>query len=151
MHTRDISGDFLVRAGRHISLELYGEDDLFYEDGDFSELDITKVERVNNPSELLLDDEEGFGCRKREVLWEQLSIQDYYDYTKGEITPDRAASFYIDLCEKVYGKPGEKCGGIMCVDMIAEHMGVSVERANEFCNEMIRDGITELQSGLIVV
>ena len=68
-----------------------------------------------------------------------------------EITKEMATEFYRDLCGTVYGDPTKNSQGIMTVELIAEHMKISVEKANEFCNAMIKYGITERQNGMIVV
>ena len=143
LDTGDFSGDVLLHARGWMRLDKYNDDLTCC----YSQYDIIRVEKVRNPYDII----EGTCASsvETEVLWESPKYPK--DYTMGEITRETAKSFYKDLCEKVYGDSNTTCGGIMCVNMIAEHMGISVERANEFCNEMIRDGITELQSGLIVV
>ena len=68
-----------------------------------------------------------------------------------EITKEMAERFYGDLCEEVYEDRTKNSGGIMSVELIAEHMGISVGDAENFCNAMIKFGITERQGGMIVV
>ena len=70
---------------------------------------------------------------------------------KERITNGQANEFYRDLCGTMYGDSNKTCQGIMSVYLIADRMGISVERANDFCNAMIQYGITERQGGLIVV
>ena len=67
------------------------------------------------------------------------------------ITESQAKEFYRDLCGTVYGNANKNCQGIMNIPMIAQHMGISIDRAEEFCNAMIKFGVTERQSGMIVV
>lgn len=68
-----------------------------------------------------------------------------------KITKERAKEFYRDLCGTVYGDSAKNSQGVMSVGLIADHMKISIEKANEFCNAMIKYGITERQSGMIVV
>ena len=67
------------------------------------------------------------------------------------ITYDMAKEFYRDLCGKAYGNPYKTAQGVMSIHMIADHMGISEEKAEEYCWAMIRFGITEKQYGMIVV
>ena len=67
------------------------------------------------------------------------------------ITEEMAKVFYRELCRVVYGNPDKNCGGVMSVELIAEHMHMSTKRATEFCAAMILHGITERQNGMIVV
>lgn len=67
------------------------------------------------------------------------------------ITRENAKEFYRDLCGTVYGDCNKNCCGTMSVKLISEHMDISIERANMFCNAMIKYGITERQNGMIVV
>lgn len=67
------------------------------------------------------------------------------------ITREMAAEFYRDLCGTVYGDCNKTCQGIMSERLIAHNMGISSEKANLFCNAMIKHGITERQSCMIVV
>ncbi len=67
------------------------------------------------------------------------------------ITEEMAKEFYRNLCETVYGDSTKNCGGVMSVELIAEHMHMSSKRATEFCFAMIAYGITERQNGMIVV
>lgn len=70
---------------------------------------------------------------------------------KIEITKEMATEFYRDLCGTVYGDPNKNSGGVMSIGLIADHMQISVEKANDFCNAMIKYDITERQGGMIVV
>jgi len=70
---------------------------------------------------------------------------------KIEITKEMATEFYRDLCGTVYGDPNKNSGGVMSIGLIADHMKISIEKANDFCNAMIKYGITERQGGMIVV
>lgn len=70
---------------------------------------------------------------------------------KYEITERNAEEFYRDLCGTVYGDSSKVCQGVMSIDLIADHMKISIEKANMFCNAMIQYGITEHQGGKIVV
>ena len=67
------------------------------------------------------------------------------------ITKGMAKEFYRDLCGTVYGNANKTSQGVMSVGLIADHMKISVEKANDFCNAMIKYGITERQNGMIVV
>ena len=67
------------------------------------------------------------------------------------ITKPQAEEFYRDLCGTVYGDSSKNSQGIMSVGLIADHMRISIERANAFCNAMIRYGVTERQGGKVVV
>jgi hypothetical protein len=68
-----------------------------------------------------------------------------------KITKQQAENFYKDLCGTVYGDANKNSQGIMNIPMIAQHMGISTDKAEEFCNAMIKYGVTERQSGMIVV
>lgn len=68
-----------------------------------------------------------------------------------EITKENAKEFYRDLCGTVYGNANKNCHGIMSVGLIADHMRISIEKANDFCNAMVKYGITEKTNGMIVV
>ncbi len=70
---------------------------------------------------------------------------------KEEITKEKAKEFYRDLCGTVYGDPNKNSGGVMSVILIADHMKISVEKADAFCTAMIKYGITERQNRMIVV
>ena len=70
---------------------------------------------------------------------------------KMEITKSNAKEFYRDLCGTVYGNANKNSCGVMSVALIADHMRISIEKANTYCNAMIKYGITERQSGMIVV
>lgn len=70
---------------------------------------------------------------------------------KIEISKERAIEFYRDLCGTVYGNANKNSQGVMSIGLIADHMQISVEKANDFCNAMIKHGITERQGGMIVV
>ncbi len=70
---------------------------------------------------------------------------------KEKLTAGQAKAFYRDLCGTVYGNADKNCGGIMSVELIADHMKISVTKATEFCDAMIEYGITEKSCGMIVV
>lgn len=70
---------------------------------------------------------------------------------KMEITKENAQEFYRGLCETVYGDSNKVCQGVMSIGLIADRMEISIEKANMFCNAMIKYGITEKQNGMIVV
>ena len=70
---------------------------------------------------------------------------------KSKITKEMATEFYRDLCGTVYGDPNKNSQGIMSEQLIADHMGISITKAELFCNAMIKYGITERQNGMIVV
>ena len=67
------------------------------------------------------------------------------------ITKGQAKEFYRDLCGTVYGNAEKNSQGIMSIGLIADHMKISIEKANAFCNAMIKYGITERANGMIVV
>ena len=71
--------------------------------------------------------------------------------SKPKITKPQAQEFYRDLCGTVYGDANKNSQGIMNIPGIAYNMGISLEKAEEFCNAMIKFGITERQGGMIVV
>jgi hypothetical protein len=68
-----------------------------------------------------------------------------------EITKAQAQEFYRDLCGTVYGDTNKNCQGVMSIGLIADHMKISIEKANLFCNAMIKYGVTERQNGMVVV
>lgn len=68
-----------------------------------------------------------------------------------EITKQQAKEFYRDLCGTVYGNANKTQQGIMSIGLIADHMRISVEHTNAFCNAMIKFGITERSNGMIIV
>ena len=67
------------------------------------------------------------------------------------ITKEMAKEFYRDLCGTVYRNKNKNCQGVMPIELIAEHMQISVDKTNDFCAAMIKYGITERQNGMIVV
>lgn len=67
------------------------------------------------------------------------------------ITEKQAKEFYRDLCGTVYGDCNKTSQGVMSEKLIADHMKITVEESIDFCNAMIKYGITERQSGMIVV
>ena len=70
---------------------------------------------------------------------------------KNIISKKQAKEFYRDLCGTVYGDANKNCQGIMSIGLIADHMKISITRAELFCNAMIKHDITERQNGMIVV
>lgn len=70
---------------------------------------------------------------------------------KEKITKEMAKEFYRDLCGTVYGDANKNCGGVMSVALIADHMKISIEKANAFCDAMIEYRITERSNGMIIV
>lgn len=70
---------------------------------------------------------------------------------ESKITKHQAKEFYKKLCYKAYGNAEMNCCGIMPVALIADHMEVSIEKANLYCNAMIKHGITERANGMIIV
>lgn len=68
-----------------------------------------------------------------------------------DITKPQAEEFYRDLCVTVYGDSAKNSQGVMSIALIADHMKISIEKANAFCNAMIKYGITERQNGMVVV
>lgn len=67
------------------------------------------------------------------------------------ITEKMAREFYRDLCGTVYGDANKTAQGIMSAELIADHMKISVEKANEYLDACRRYGITERQGGAWVV
>ena len=87
-----------------------------------------------------------------EVDWSEFEQKgDIKMYKPNNITKQQAQEFYRGLCETVYGNPNKNSQGIMNVLMIAYQMDISIERAEEYCNAMLRYGVTERQGGMIVV
>lgn len=70
---------------------------------------------------------------------------------EGKVTKQQAKEFYRKLCVTVYGNENQNCCGIMPVALIADHMEVSIEKANLYCNAMVKHGITERSNGMIIV
>ena len=70
---------------------------------------------------------------------------------EGRVTKQQANEFYKKLCRTVYGNEEQNCCGIMPVTLIADHMEVSIEKANVYCDAMVRHGITERANGMIIV
>lgn len=70
---------------------------------------------------------------------------------EGKVTKQQAKEFYKKLCYKAYGNAEMNCCGIMPVALIADHMEVSIEKANLYCNAMVRHGITERANGMLIV
>ena len=62
-----------------------------------------------------------------------------------------AKAFYRALCYKAYGDVNRNSQGIMSVELIADIMEISLERASELCDTMIKYGVTERCNGMIVV
>lgn len=67
------------------------------------------------------------------------------------ITKGMATEFYRDLCRTVYGDANKNSQGVMSIALIADHMGIPMERAKAFCSSMIQYGITERSNGMIIV
>lgn len=67
------------------------------------------------------------------------------------ITESQAKEFYRDLCGTVYGDANKNCQGTMSIGLIADHMNIHINKANKFCDALIKYGITERQYGMIVV
>ena len=67
------------------------------------------------------------------------------------ITKPQAEEFYRDLCGTVYGNANKNSQGVMSIGLIADHMEISIEKANAFCNAMVKYGVTERQNGMVVV
>lgn len=67
------------------------------------------------------------------------------------ITKAQAKEFYRDLCGTVYGNANKTQGGIMPTCLIADHMRISMEKANAYCDAMVKYGITERTNGMIIV
>lgn len=68
------------------------------------------------------------------------------------ITEAKAKAFWRDLMGTLWGDSETKSThGIMSVELIADHMGISVETASEFLFACIRYNITERQGGGYVV
>ena len=70
---------------------------------------------------------------------------------EGKVTKQQAKEFYKKLCDTVYGNENQNCCGIMPIVLIAEHMNISIEKANIFCNAMVKYRITERTNGMIIV
>ena len=58
-----------------------------------------------------------------------------------EITKAQATEFMRDL----------RNGGIMGAGLVADHMRISIEKANQFLNACIKYGVTERQGGAYVI
>lgn len=67
------------------------------------------------------------------------------------ITKTQAREFMRDLRGTVYGDPNKANGGIMREGLVADHMKMSIEKANQFLNACIKYGITERQGGAYVI
>ena len=68
-----------------------------------------------------------------------------------KISKEMAKDFYRELCKAVYGDSNKNSQGVMSIELIAEHMRVPYIEADMYCTAMIEHGITERQSGMIVV
>ena len=68
-----------------------------------------------------------------------------------QITKAQATEFYHDLCGTYNGNANKTCQGVASINHIAETMEITKEKATEFCNAMIKYGITERQGGRIVI
>ena len=69
----------------------------------------------------------------------------------GKITKEMAREFFRDLCGTVNGNADKNGCGVMSVEMIAEYMQISVEKANAYLRVCAKYGITERQGGGWVV
>lgn len=67
------------------------------------------------------------------------------------ITKAQAKEFYRDLCGTVYGNADTNSQGIMSAALIADHMKMPIEKANDFLWACAKYGITERQGGGWVV
>lgn len=70
---------------------------------------------------------------------------------RNRIPEGMAKEFYRDLCGTIYGDTNKNGQGIMSAEHIADLMGESVERTEEFLWASARYGITERQGGAWVV
>ena len=68
-----------------------------------------------------------------------------------EITKAQATEFYRDLCGTYNGNANKTCQGVASIYHIAGTMRITESKATEFCNAMIKYGITERQRGWIVI
>lgn len=67
------------------------------------------------------------------------------------ITEGMAREFYRDLCGTVYGDANKTCGGTMDAELVADHMKITSEEAEEFLRAMCHFKITERQGGSYVI
>lgn len=67
------------------------------------------------------------------------------------ITKEQAREFYRDLKGAIYGDANHGSGGVMSEALIAEHLGISEERASEYLWACAHYEITERQGGAWVV
>lgn len=120
----------------------------YYEEGKpqtFTEEELRTYFKTNEG----LSEQKALGTTYEDWLQECIHMQILIPET--EITREQATAFYNDLCSTVYGDSNKVCGGVMSVELIANRMGISFEKANDFCDAMIKYRITEKQGGMIVV
>lgn len=67
------------------------------------------------------------------------------------LSKEEANNFYKDLCGTFNHDSTKTCQGIASISLIAERMEISEDRTMEFCNAMLKYGITERQGGGIVI
>lgn len=64
----------------------------------------------------------------------------------------KANNFWHDLMGVLWGNPNcTTTHGIMSAELVADHMGITAEKANEFLWACVKYGITERQGGAFVV
>ena len=68
------------------------------------------------------------------------------------ITKAKVNSFWRDLMGTLWGDPDCKAThGIMSAELVADHMGISPEKANEFLWACVKYQLTDRQGGAFVV
>ena len=67
------------------------------------------------------------------------------------MTKNQCKEFMRDLRGIVYGDPNKANGGIMSERLIADHMKISVSKAEQFLWSCAKHGVTERQGGGWVV
>lgn len=68
------------------------------------------------------------------------------------MSKERALSFWKDLMGTLWGDPNTKAThGIMSAYLVADHMGISEESAEEYLWACVEYGLTDRQGGAFVV
>lgn len=67
------------------------------------------------------------------------------------ITKEQAKEFYENLCKAFNGSESKTCQGVASVALIAQRMEIPIVDADRYCTAMLYYGVTERQSGRIVI
>ena len=80
------------------------------------------------------------------------TIDVYSNFSENLITETQAKEFWRDLMGTLWGDAKTKAThGIMSADLIADHMNISIEKAEAFLWKCVDLGLSDRQGGAFVV